>query len=85
MKKTIGLLFIGIGFICLVNSCSKSCTCTRWADGEVKESITVPLYGEDNNLCEKKIHSLKLAVKKPDWNVNRTYIKSEAECEAVIL
>lgn len=64
MKKTIGFLLIGIGFICLVNSCSKSCTCTRWADGEVKESITVPLYGEDNNLCEKKNTFVEIGGKK---------------------
>lgn len=64
MKKAIGLLFIGIGFICLANSCSKSCTCTRWADGEVKESITIPLYGEDNNLCENKNTLVEIGGKK---------------------
>jgi len=48
----------------LVNSCCKSCTCTRWADGEVKESITVPLYGEDNNLCENKNTLVEIGGKK---------------------
>lgn len=54
MKKLLSLLVITVGVLFIATSCEKSCTCTRWYNGEEKESLTIPLKDEDNNLCKNK-------------------------------
>jgi len=54
MKKLLTVFVILAGVLLIATSCQKNCTCTRWYNGEEKESLTLPLNDEDAKLCENK-------------------------------